>query len=57
MSSTDSIIQEKTLTAIEFDNGVQFPEIIDDKINTEEFLEAARDVVRTVGKYPFLILT
>lgn len=56
MSSTDSIIQEKT-TAIESDNGVQFPEIIDDKINTEEFLEAARDVVRTVGIYPFLILT
>ncbi|KAL6422970.1 hypothetical protein ACFW04_010460 [Cataglyphis niger] len=49
MSSTDSIIQEKT--AIESDNGVQFPEIIDDKINTEEFLEAARDVVRTVDKF------
>ncbi|XP_050452446.1 glycolipid transfer protein [Cataglyphis hispanica] len=49
MSSTDSIIQEKT--AIESDNGVQFPEIIDNKINTEEFLEAARNVVRTVDKF------
>ncbi|XP_070171854.1 putative protein PLEKHA9 isoform X2 [Polyergus mexicanus] len=51
MSSTDSIIQEKTCTTTESDNGVQFPEIIDDKINTEEFLEAARDVVRTVDKF------
>ncbi|XP_029675408.1 glycolipid transfer protein isoform X4 [Formica exsecta] len=51
MSSTDSITQEKTRTATESDHGVQFPEIIDDKINTEEFLEAARDVVRTVDKF------
>ncbi|KAM0735789.1 Glycolipid transfer protein [Formica fusca] len=51
MSSTDSITQEKTRTATESDYGVQFPEIIDDKINTEEFLEAARDVVRTVDKF------
>lgn len=57
MSSTDSITQEKTRTATESDHGVQFPEIIDDKINTEEFLEAARDVVRTVGIHQFLILT
>lgn len=49
MSFTDPIIQKKTDTAIKFDIGVQFPEIIDDKINTEEFLQAARDVVRTVG--------
>jgi len=49
MSSTDPIIQEETDTAIKFDNVVQFPEIIDDKINTEEFLQTARDVVRTVG--------
>lgn len=57
MSSTDPIIQEETDTAIKFDNVVQFPEIIDDKINTEEFLQTARDVVRTVGMCQFLALT
>ncbi|XP_072746961.1 glycolipid transfer protein [Anoplolepis gracilipes] len=51
MSSTDSIVEKKAHSTIESDNGVQFPEIIDDKINTEEFLQAARDVVRTVDKF------
>lgn len=51
MSSIDSIIQKEACTPIESDNRVQFPEIIDDKINTEEFLEAARDVVQTVDKF------
>lgn len=51
MSSIDSIIQKEACTPIEFDNRVQFPEIIDDKINTEEFLQAARDVVQTVDKF------
>lgn len=51
MSSIDSIIQKEACTPIEFDNRVQFPEIIDDKINTEEFLQAARDVVQTVGMF------
>lgn len=57
MSSTDHPIQKKTDSAIKFDTEVQFPEIIDDKINTEEFLQAARDVVRTVGMCLFLTLT
>lgn len=50
MSSTDPIVQKETDSAIKCDNVVQFPEIIDDKINTEEFLQAARDVVQTVDK-------
>lgn len=54
MSSTDPIVQKETDSAIKCDNVVQFPEIIDDKINTEEFLQAARDVVQTVGMCQFL---
>ena len=58
--SSDSIIQpiqKNTCAVIETDNKLQFPEIIDDKIDTENFLQAARDVVRTVGMYLFSILT
>lgn len=57
MASTDSIIQREIDSAIKSDNVVQFPEIIDNKINTEEFLQAARDVVRTVGMCLSLTLT
>jgi len=57
MSSSDSIVQKNTCAIIETDNKLQFPEIIDDKIDTDNFLQAARDVVRTVGMYLFLILT
>ncbi|XP_011161463.1 glycolipid transfer protein [Solenopsis invicta] len=51
MSSSDSIVRKNACAETGFDDRVQFPEIIDDKINTEEFLEAARDVVRTVDKF------
>ncbi|EGI57776.1 PREDICTED: glycolipid transfer protein isoform X1 [Acromyrmex echinatior] len=51
MSSSDSIVQKNTCAIIETDNKLQFPEIIDDKIDTENFLQAARDVVRTVDKF------
>ncbi|XP_012538897.1 glycolipid transfer protein A [Monomorium pharaonis] len=50
MSSSDSI-DRKNVSVTGCDDVVQFPEIIDDKINTEEFLQAARDVVRTVDKF------
>lgn len=51
MSISDSIVPENVCAETGPDSGVQFPEIIDGKINTEEFLRAARDVVRTVGAY------
>jgi len=57
MSISDSIVQEKACAATGSDDRVQFPEIIDGKINTEKFLQAARDVVRTVGAYSFSTLT
>lgn len=57
MSSSDSIVQKNTCAVTGTDNKMQFPEIIDDKIDTEKFLQAARDIVRTVGMYLFSILT
>ncbi|XP_020285911.1 glycolipid transfer protein isoform X1 [Pseudomyrmex gracilis] len=50
MSSSDSIVHEKVCT-VKSDNKVQFPEIVDDKINTEEFLQASRDVVHILDKF------
>jgi hypothetical protein len=54
MSSTDSSVQGKTGTTTTAFDRMHFPEIIDGKISTEEFLQAAREVVWTVGAYPFL---
>ncbi|KYQ50754.1 Pleckstrin homology domain-containing family A member 8 [Trachymyrmex zeteki] len=51
MSSSDSIVQKNTCAVTGTDNKMQFPEIIDDKIDTEKFLQAARDIVRTVDKF------
>lgn len=47
---SSSTVEKKADTAVTFD-GMHFPEIIDGKINTEEFLQAARKVVWTVGTY------
>ncbi|XP_019699703.1 glycolipid transfer protein isoform X2 [Harpegnathos saltator] len=49
MSSFSSAMQEIS-TGAKSDDRIQFPEIIDGKINTEEFLQAARDVVHTIHK-------
>lgn len=49
--------QERVCATTKSDDKVLFPEIIDGKINTEQFLLAARDVVRTIGAYSSLILT
>lgn len=57
MSSSDSVVHEKVCTVIKSDNKVQFPEIIDDKINTEEFLQASRDVVHILGTYTYFLVT
>lgn len=54
MSSFDSTVQEVS-AKVESGNRVQFPEIIDGKINTEEFLQASRDVVQTVCMYNHFI--
>jgi len=51
MSSSGSTVEENACAITGSDERVQFPEIIDDKINTEQFLQAARDVVRTVDKF------
>ncbi|EZA54133.1 hypothetical protein DMN91_001112 [Ooceraea biroi] len=48
MSSGDTNVEEKTTMSLD---RLHFPEIIDGKINTEEFLRAAREVVRTVDKF------
>lgn len=49
MSSVNSSMQEVS-AGVESNKKMQFPEIIDGKISTEEFLQAARDVVETVHK-------
>lgn len=54
MSSSDSISRENVCGETGLYGKVQFPDIIDDKINTEEFLRAARDVVQMVGAYTIL---
>ncbi|KAH0954860.1 hypothetical protein HN011_010162 [Eciton burchellii] len=51
MSSTDSSVQGKTGTTTTAFDRMHFPEIIDGKISTEEFLQAAREVVWTVDKF------
>lgn len=55
--SSDSTVREDACAVTGPDDEVQFPEIIDDKINTERFLQAARDVVLIVGAYLFPTLT
>ncbi|KAL0108024.1 hypothetical protein PUN28_014945 [Cardiocondyla obscurior] len=49
--SSESPVRENVSATAESDGGVQFPEIIDGKIDTERFLRAARDVVRIVDKF------
>ncbi|XP_011693652.1 PREDICTED: pleckstrin homology domain-containing family A member 8 [Wasmannia auropunctata] len=51
MSASDSSVQGDACAVTGSDVGVQFPEIIDDKINTEKFLLASRDIVRTIDKF------
>lgn len=51
MSSSESTVQENACAVAESDDGVQFPELINGKINTEEFLLAAASVVRTIDKF------
>ncbi|XP_024870167.1 glycolipid transfer protein isoform X1 [Temnothorax curvispinosus] len=46
-----SSVRENACAVTGSGNRVQFPEIIDDKISTEEFLQAARDVVLIVDKF------
>lgn len=50
MSSINSSMQEVS-AGIESNKKMQFPEIIDGKISTEEFLQAACDVIETVRMY------
>lgn len=49
LSPASSVNNEKNILINEIE--VLFPEITEDKINTAEFLDAARGVVRIVGIY------
>ncbi|XP_012228164.1 pleckstrin homology domain-containing family A member 8 [Linepithema humile] len=51
MSFFNSTSPENVCALTESNNKMQFPEIIDNKINTEEFLQASRDVVQIVDKF------
>lgn len=48
---------QEVSTEVKSDKKINFPEIIDGKINTEDFLQATRDVVQSVRTYSFQILT
>lgn len=57
MSSSNTAVERNIYTNAKTAYKIHFPEIIDDKINTEEFLQAARDVVWTIGTFLHSVIT